>query len=55
MHPIKTKTKLYGGKMVSSQGRNYWNKLPSDIKEIKSINLFKKNSNNICSATTKNH
>ena len=42
LHPIKTKTKLYGEKTVSFQGRNCWNKLPSDIKEIKSINLFKK-------------
>ena len=54
LHPIKTKTKLYGEKTVSFQGRNCWNKLPSDIEEIKSMNLFKKklkqhnnNNNNI--------
>ena len=42
LHPIKTKTTLYGEQTVSFQGRNCRNKLPSDIKEIKSINLFKK-------------
>ena len=42
LHPVKIKTKLYGEKTISFQGRNCWNKLPSDIKEINSINLFKK-------------
>ena len=36
------KAKLYGEKTISFQGRNCWNKLPSDIKEINSVNLFKK-------------
>ena len=40
LHPVKIKTKLYGEKTISFQGRNCWNKLPSDIKEINSINLF---------------
>ena len=29
-------------KTISFQGRNCWNKLPSDIKEINSVILFKK-------------
>ena len=42
LHPIKIRTKLYGEKTISFQGRNCWNNLPSNIKEIKSINFFKK-------------
>ena len=42
LHPIKIKTKLYGEKTISFQGRNCWNNLPSNIKEIYSINFFKK-------------
>ena len=43
LHPsIKIKTKLYGEKTISFQGRNFWNNLPSNIKKINSINLFKK-------------
>ena len=42
LHPIKIKTKLYGEKTVSFEGRHCWNKLPSNVKEISSVNLFKK-------------
>ena len=42
LHPIKIKTKLYGEKTISFQGIHCWNKLPSNIKEINSVNLFKK-------------
>ena len=42
LHPVKIKTKLYGEKTISFQRRNRWNKLPSDIKEINSVFLFKK-------------
>ena len=38
-HPIKIKTKLYGEKAFSFQGRNCWNNLPSNIKEINSRNF----------------
>ena len=42
LHRIKIITKLYGEKTISFQGRNCWNNLSSNIKEIDSINLFKK-------------
>ena len=42
LHPVQIKTKLYGEETISFQGRNCWNKLPSDIKEINSVILFKK-------------
>ena len=43
LHPVKIKTKLYDEKTISFQGRNCWNRLPSDIKEINSVILQKKN------------
>ena len=53
LHPVKIKTKLYGEKTISFQGRNCWNKLPSDVKEINSVIFLRKNLNNILLATTK--
>ena len=46
LHPVKIRTKLYGEKTISFQERNCWNKLPSDIKELRLIYL-RKNFNNI--------
>ena len=40
LHPARIKTELYCEKTISFQGRNCWNKLPSDRKEINSVNLF---------------
>ena len=42
LHRVKIKTKFYGDKTISFQGRNCCSKLPGDIKEINSVNLFKK-------------
>ena len=33
IHPLKTKTKSYGEKTISYQGRTCWNTLPNDLKE----------------------
>ena len=42
LHSVKIITKLYGETTISFQGRNCWNKLPSDTKKINSVNLLKK-------------
>ena len=42
LHPVKINTKLYGEKTISFQGRNYWNKLPNNLKEVTSVALCKR-------------
>ena len=42
LHPVKINTKLGGEKTISFQGRNYWNKLPNNLKEVTSVALFKR-------------
>ena len=32
----------YGEKTISFQGRDYWNKLPNNLKEVTSVALFKR-------------
>ena len=41
IHPLKTKTKSYGEKTISYQGRTCWNTLPNDLKENMSGSQFK--------------
>ena len=42
LHPVKINTKLYGEKAIFFQGRDYWNKLPNDLKEVTSVALSKR-------------
>ena len=42
LHPVKINSKLYGDKTISFQGRDYWNNLPNNLKEVTSLSLFKK-------------
>ena len=41
IRPLKTKTKSYGEKTISYQGRTCWNTLPNDLKENMSGSQFK--------------
>ena len=41
LHPVKIKIKLDGEKTISCQGRDYWNKLPNNHKEVTSVALSK--------------
>ena len=42
LHLVKIDTKLYGEKTTCFQGRDYWNKLPNNLKEVTSVGLFKR-------------
>ena len=42
LHSVKINTKLYGEKTIPFQGRDYWNKLPNNLKEVTSVVLFKR-------------
>ena len=41
LHLAKIKSKLYGEKMISSQGTPFWSKLPGHLKETTSASIFK--------------
>ena len=42
LHPVKINPKLYGEKTLSFQGREYWNKLPNNLKEVTLVAIFKR-------------
>ena len=37
----KTKTKLYGDRLLAARAPRLWNALPVDIKNSESLNIFK--------------
>ena len=43
LHPVKINTKLYGKMAISFQGRDYWNKLPNNLKQVTSVVVFEEN------------
>ena len=42
LHPVKINTKLYDEKTISFPGRDYWNKLPNNLKEVTLVAVFKR-------------
>ena len=42
LHSVKINTKSYGEKTILFQGRDCWNKLPNNLKEVTSVVLFKR-------------
>ena len=42
LHPNNINTRSFGAKTISYQGRIFWNQLPQNIKDEKSLNVFKR-------------